>query len=180
MMRTAVIAAVALVLVVGGAFAIVYYAAPSPMSAAEDYLKRIVNREFAGIEQHFSADEPHPAGSELEEGFNRFAEAYELEEIERVELKPISQSWRVAEYSYRAALHPLFEPLEVESNLKLRRSGLFAWKVDWANDLPSQNTDWRPITAGSGSSRLEAASLTGTAVRFAGYGTVEDWGAAQP
>ncbi len=137
MMRTAVIAAVALVLVVGGAFAIVYYAAPSPMSAAEDYLKRIVNREFAGIEQHFSADEPHPAGSELEEGFNRFAEAYELEEIERVELKPISQSWRVAEYSYRLRYTSrLFEPLEVESNLKLRRSGLFAWKVDWANDLP--------------------------------------------
>ena len=47
MMRTAVIAAVALVLVVGGAFAIVYHAAPSPEVRLKTYLKRIVNREFA-------------------------------------------------------------------------------------------------------------------------------------
>ena len=47
------------------------YAGPSPLAAAEQYLEQIASRDFAGIEQYFAEDKPHPTSAELEEGFRR-------------------------------------------------------------------------------------------------------------
>ncbi len=136
-MRTAVIIGLVLLVAAVGAFAVIRYGGTTPEAAAEQYLERIVRRDFSGIEEYFTAEEPHPTARELEQGFSRFAEAYGLENIERLALQPRSQTWRNAEFGYQLRYTSrFFEPLVVESSLKLRRSGLFAWKIEWGNDLP--------------------------------------------
>jgi cell division protein FtsI/penicillin-binding protein 2 len=136
-MRTAVFIGLTLVVAAAAGFLAIMYAGPSPLAAAEQYLEQIASRDFAGIEQYFAEDKPHPTSAELEEGFRRFAQAFGLEEIERTQLEAQSEAWRAAEYTYKLRYTSrFFEPLEVGSTLRLSRSGLFAWKVEWGDDLP--------------------------------------------
>lgn len=100
-MRTAVFIGLALVVAAAAGFLAIMYAGPSPLAAAEQYLEQIASRDFAGIEQYFAEDKPHPTSAELEEGFRRFAQAFGLEEIERTQLEAQSEAWRAAEYTYK-------------------------------------------------------------------------------
>lgn len=134
-MRTAVVILVALALVLGGGYVVINYLAPQPESVAQQYLDSIAEQDFSRTVGFLASETPTQL--EMEEGFNRFAEAFGLEGIEAVELEPVTESMRAAEYTYRLKYSSrYFEPLEVESTLKLRRTGLFDWQVEWADDLP--------------------------------------------
>lgn len=136
-MRTAVIIGLVVVIAAAAAGAWLVYGGPEPQAVAEQYLQRITAQDFSAVEQYFDPEQPHPAGTELEQGFRRFADAYGLEGIEDVQLEKKSESWQAAEYSYKLRYTSrFFEPLEIESTLKLRRTGLLTWKVQWADDLP--------------------------------------------
>ncbi|MDI9413640.1 MAG: penicillin-binding transpeptidase domain-containing protein [Bacillota bacterium] len=111
-----------------------------PTIVAKKFLSKIERQEFTGLEELF-IDGEHPSEDELNEGFARFAKAFQLADIRILDLVPFSTSSKDATIYFELSYESLdLAPLNISSNLILQRSSIFEdWKVKWSDNLPLPN-----------------------------------------
>ncbi|NLJ79681.1 MAG: hypothetical protein GX335_01485, partial [Firmicutes bacterium] len=86
---------------------------------------------------HFGEDQAHPDAAQLREAFRRFGDSFMLSEIKLANLSPQSRGSQEAVFDLALAYHSRhFPPLEIETELVLKRSSIFApWRIVWKDNL---------------------------------------------
>ncbi|NLL44010.1 MAG: hypothetical protein GX251_11795 [Firmicutes bacterium] len=132
-----IIILVLLIAAAGGAFYLWQNMQRDPVHAARAFLTQLEMEDFSDIESHFSA-ESYPVGGGLEHAYARFRQAFGLSGITFTDLTLLSKDTKAAEFNLAMLYESLyFEPLTVETKLRLERESIFAdWKVEWDDNLP--------------------------------------------
>lgn len=137
-MKKSVLAVIGILLLAGVAGGIVFwqYVQKDPTHVAEGYLGKIVAQDFGGLEEYFASEPP-----ELERGYRQFGQAFGLEGVTLDNLEVVAKENKNAEFRFALSYESrYFEPLLVESTLRLSRQTIFDdWKVTWDNNLPLPN-----------------------------------------
>ncbi len=111
-----------------------------PAQAARAFLSQLEAEDFSVIDSYFSAA-PHPRSEEMRQAFARFGQAFGLTGMSVPDLTVLSKDSTAAVFNFTMRYESrYFEPLEVETTLRLQRESIFAdWQVEWENNLPLPN-----------------------------------------
>jgi len=147
-MRFAIIVILTALILVGAVYLIADYVYPYPEEIAEDYLEALIAQDFGRITALHHPDREQPSAGDISQAFQQFSQAYDLKEIEKIDMHPRqgeSDSPLGISAAFEATVRytsEIFSPREIKINLELSRnfelsrSGLFDWKVHWQDQLP--------------------------------------------
>lgn len=123
--------------VIGGGVFVWFHLQTDPTIVAEEFLGKIEKQDFAGLENLFT-DQKHPTDKDINDGFEKFANAFQLTTISLLDFAPFSINRKDATFYYEFFYESSdFAPLSVSSNLVLHRESIFDdWKVEWRDNLP--------------------------------------------
>lgn len=127
-----------LIIVVAGGAAAWQYFTKDPAEPGEQFLNQIAEQNFNGIENYFEQEKPRPTAAELRSGYADFGESFALAAIKLVDFKLREKKGKEAVFDFKLRYESIhFPPLEVESQLVLKRRGLLgSWLIEWADNLP--------------------------------------------